>query len=62
MRISKFLASRLRRVPARRLHRVTAKVNIGTIFRLFKKGQNARMGKGVGAYLTKRRIVFPGFM
>lgn len=62
MRISKFLATRLRKIPARRLGRVMAKVNVGTIFRLFKKGQNARMGKGVGSYSTKRRLVFPGFL
>lgn len=64
-----FITSKFRRFAVARLKRQNAKINTVTRFwvgfgrRVFfyRKGQNQRMGKGVGSYFSSRRLV-SGFM
>jgi len=62
LRVSRFVASRVKRWPLPKPRRGQIRIFVGKVYALLKKGQNARMGKGVGAYFTRRRLILPGFV
>ena len=61
LRVAKFVASRIKKWDLLRRRRGLVRINVGRLYVLYKKGLNLRMGRGVGAYFTKRRLVLPGF-
>jgi hypothetical protein len=61
LRLSRFAASRLKRLSLTTRRRGLVRIFIGAVYTLSKLGQNARMGKGRGSYFTTRRLIHPGF-